>query len=377
MARCIAGGAPISAGRRIVLESGLLEIVYRHRGEVILRGPVDYTVDSAGGGFLASGQATVRLVKLRDAATGKAVSLKPAFTIRTPASLVTDLGAESGAELAQSTEFGVAVEGRRSRICVFRGKVAVELLDGQRSLPAIPVDAGRVAVAERSSPARQGMISIDHSPSDYRQFAHRVLVPSDGGERQVAWLKAIGTGWQRQLIAVGTGEDIELPAGDGSPLDDGSQAAGGTGLISGTRAVATYTCRLSFDLGTLSPNTAMLQLLYVARNRIAAVRLNGKPLPGVPPAGANRGPQEIGQFNIRGGLGHDAFVRGINTLDIDVDDVVGANAPPVLWIRQEVSGISALRPAAALRPPPGEKNAERDWRPQSNVGLGHIFSLHF
>ena len=94
----LAAGAPISAGRRIVLESGLLEIVYRHRGEVILRGPVDYTVDSAGGGFLASGQATVRLVKLRDAATGKAVSLRPAFTIRTPASLVTNLGAESGAE---------------------------------------------------------------------------------------------------------------------------------------------------------------------------------------------------------------------------------------------------------------------------------------
>jgi hypothetical protein len=189
------------------------------------------------------------------------------------------------------------------------------------------------------------MISIDDSPGDYHRFAHRVLVPSDGEEREVAWLKAIGTGSQRQLIAVGTGESVELPpAGDGPPLDDGSQAAGsagGTGLASGTPAVATYTCRLSFDLGTLSPNTAMLQLLYVARNRIAAVRLNGKPVPTVHRAGTNQGPQEIGQFNIRGGLGHDAFVRGVNTLDIDVDDVVGANAPPVLWIRQEVSGIWA------------------------------------
>ena len=215
----------------------------------------------------------------------------------------------------------------------------MELLDGQRSLPAIPVDAGRVAVAERSSPARQGMISIDHSPSDYRQFAHRVLVPSDGGERQVAWLKAIGTGWQRQLIAVGTGEDIELPAGDGSPLDDGSQAAGGTGLISGTRAVATYTCRLSFDLGTLSPNTAMLQLLYVARNRIAAVRLNGKPLPGVPPRGPTEGRRKSASSTSAGDWGTTPSSAASTRWILTFTTFVGANAPPVLWIRQEVSGI--------------------------------------
>ena len=85
----------------------------------------------------------------------------------------------------------------------------------------------------------------------------------------------------------------------------------------------------------------MLQLLYVARNRIAAVRLNGKEVP----RNASRrrpGLEEIGQFNIRGGLGHEAFVRGVNTLDIDVDDIVGANAPPVLWIRHEASGIWCL-----------------------------------
>ena len=354
-AAALAAGAPISPGRRIVLTAGLLEIVYRHRGEVIFQGPVDYTVDSAGGGFLASGRVTVRLVKLRDSVTGKAAALKPEFTIRTPASRVTNLGAESGAELAQSTEFAVAVEGPVSRTCVFRGKVAVELFDGSGSLPAIPVAAGRSAVAERGGPARQGIISIDDTPGDYQQFAHRVLVPSDGEYREVAWLKAIGTGPQRKFVAVGSGKDIELPPV--APRDDDALGtAGGGGSNPGPPAVATYTCRLSFDLGPLSPHTAMLQLLYVARNRIAAVRLNGKPVPLRHPAGGGNGPQEIGQFNIRGGLGHEAFVRGVNTLDIDVDDVVAASEPPVLWIRQEVSAIWALGTTAPLRRPPAKRN---------------------
>ena len=48
----LAPGEPIFAGRRITLVSGLLEIMYDYRGEVILQGPADYTVESADTGFV-------------------------------------------------------------------------------------------------------------------------------------------------------------------------------------------------------------------------------------------------------------------------------------------------------------------------------------
>ena len=134
---------------------------------MILQGPVDYTVDSPNGGFLASGRVTVRVVKERDPLTGKELPPKPAFTIRTPASLITKPGAETGTKIMGSTEFGVEADGPQlSRTCVFRGKIAVELLDGRNSLPAIAVAAGHSAVAERSSPIRQGTIFIDDDRGD-------------------------------------------------------------------------------------------------------------------------------------------------------------------------------------------------------------------
>ena len=140
-----------------MLAGGLLEILYESRAEVILQGPVDYTVDSANGGFLAAGRVTVRVVKQRNPLTGKELPPKPAFTIRTPASLVRNLGAETGTKIMGLTEFGVETNGPRiSRTCVFRGRVAVELLDGRNSLPAIAVGAGHSAVAEKIEPGPPG-----------------------------------------------------------------------------------------------------------------------------------------------------------------------------------------------------------------------------
>ena len=356
-ARRLVSGAPVCAGRRIVLESGLLEILYDDRGEVILQGPVDYTVDSANGGFLASGRVTVRLVKTGDPAADKRLALRPAFAIRTAASLTTNLGAESGVEVMRSTEFAVVAKGSlASRTCVFRGKVAVELLDGERSLPAIPVDAGRSAVAERSSPARQGMIFVGDGTGAPGLFAHRVVVPiggDRGGAYQTAWLKAIGTGPQKRFVAVGTGEDVDLPPGDAGgggsassgPSSDGpSQTPGGAdppvGIVS--------TCRLTFDLGDLDPTTAWLQFRYVARNRVIAIRLNGKEFPRTCRANAGAPPgYACGQFFIRGrgGLEHETFVRGVNSLEVDVDSRTWHTSAPshMLRIRAEVSGIRAPR----------------------------------
>ncbi len=297
--------------------------MYLGRGEVILQGPVDYTVESASGGFLAAGRVTVRLVKDRNPITGQELPPGPAFTVRTPASRVTNLGAESGADLAASTEFAVETNAPPiSRTCVFRGKVAVELRDGGASLPAVastPVARRWRKDEDRADKARSLLTRAWAIQGD---FADRVLAPIEGQQRQAAWLKAVGTGLQTKLVAVGSGEDIDPPPVQGPSPDGRATSADGLGMP----AMITYTCRLSFDLRDLSPDTAMLQLLYVARDRIAAVRLNGKAIPRNRADGADRRLEEIGQFNIRGGVGPEVFVRGINTLEIDV--YAGGGPPP-------------------------------------------------
>ena len=128
---------------------------------------------------------------------------------------------------------------------------------------------------------------IDDDRGDPSLFAHRVLVPigaDSNGVNQVAWLKAIGTGRQRRFVAVGSGEDLELPpaeasrAGSGTDVQPGQKhgqdghttspaegSAGGAGSTSGPLAGITYACHLVFDLGDLSPTTAMLQFLVYRR----------------------------------------------------------------------------------------------------------------
>ena len=82
----------------------------------------------------------------------------------------------------------------------------------------------------------------------------------------------------------------------------------------------------------------MIQFQYLARNRIAAVRLNGHEIPRTRRSDADR-LEEIGQFTIRGGLGHKVFVRGLNSLEVDVDDAGGTDGPPLLRIRHEESAV--------------------------------------
>ena len=102
------------------------------------------------------------------------------------------------------------------------------------------------------------------------QFARRAIVPTDGNVEQVAWLKAIGTGRQRKFVAVGNGEDIELPPLPNLPGAATSPAAphaAGVADPGDTQTGLIYTCRLTFDLGDLSPATAMIRCEFVAKQR--------------------------------------------------------------------------------------------------------------
>ena len=177
-------------------------------------------------------------------------------------------------------------------------------------------------------------------------------------------------------MAVGSGEDLELPpAGasrgmgvqpvqkhgqDGHATSPEEGSAGGAGPTSGPSAGITYACHLVFDLGDLSPTTAVLRFWYIAGGRVVAVRVNGKELPRRPPApiGAGRPqPQEGGQFIVRGGWGRDVFVRGVNTLDIDVESDAGTSdseSAHVFCIRPEVIAIRRQGNRSVSRNPLGE-----------------------
>jgi hypothetical protein len=85
----------VALGDRLILDSGLMEIVYDTGARVVLQGPCAYTVESTSGGLLAVGKLTARLEK-------KAASnFQPpaSFFVRTPTAVVTDLGTEFDVEV--------------------------------------------------------------------------------------------------------------------------------------------------------------------------------------------------------------------------------------------------------------------------------------
>jgi hypothetical protein len=133
----------ISLGDKLIVDSGLMEIVYDMGARVILQGPCTYTVESTSGGFLAVGKLTAKLEKkvgarvvsgsesnpeipksrnpeISASANPQPPTPNPSFFVRTPTAVVTDLG----------TEFGVEVDLAGQTIsCVFRGLVELRTVD--------------------------------------------------------------------------------------------------------------------------------------------------------------------------------------------------------------------------------------------------------
>ncbi len=234
-----------------------------------------------------------------------------------------------------SSEFGVVVDSPDvTRVHVFRGRVTTRLAGGgPKNAPALPLAASRSRLLARSG--GRGMTDLGRKlPMGGVLFARRGVVPLDGqGEQveQVAWLKAVGTGPQRKLVAVGSGKDVELPSltdptggaasRQGPPAPDAASPAD-------TRAGVVYTCRLRFDVGNLDLATVMLRCDYVAHKGIAAIRLNGKNLPSRPrnPGRGRRRDREFGGFAIHGGLQPGYFVPGNNVLEIDVNNALSSSA---------------------------------------------------
>ena len=333
-------GAAVLAGRRFALASGLLQIRYESHVEVILQGPAIYEADSPNGGFLSLGRLTARVEKGPNAdsreptAPGAARRFPaPDFTIRTPSAVLANQAAMARPGVLGSSEFGVVVDSPDvTRVHVFRGRVTTRLAGGgPKNAPALPLAASRSRLLARSG--ARGMTDLGRKlPMGGVLFARRGVVPLDGqGEQveQVAWLKAVGTGPQRKLVAVGSGEDVELPSltdptggaasrqGPPAPtllprptLGPASCTPAGLGLMS-----ATLTLPRSCSAATTWRTKASPRFGSTART---------SPRGHAIPAEADAATREFGGFAIHGGLQPGYFVPGNNVLEIDVNNALSS-----------------------------------------------------
>jgi hypothetical protein len=120
-------GAALTPGETLLLTEGLAEIRFEHGGQMILRGPAGFEVQSADGGLLRQGSLTARV---GPSSAG--------FTIHTPGATIVDLG----------TEFGVAVaDGGPSQVEVFAGKVLLHPSPHAIRTRRQPADTGWRTVA--------------------------------------------------------------------------------------------------------------------------------------------------------------------------------------------------------------------------------------
>ena len=186
-----------------MLASGLLQIWYDSRVEVILQGPAIYEADSPNGGFLSLGRLTARVEKGPQAdsreptAPGAARRFRaPDFTIRTPSAVLANQDTMPRPGVLGSAEFGVIVDSPDvTRVHVFRGLVTTRLAGGgpsnatggaagSRTGRCCSSATGAAVWRTLSQKARMGDVL----------FARRAIVPLDGQREQLAWLNAIGSG---------------------------------------------------------------------------------------------------------------------------------------------------------------------------------------
>ena len=159
------GSAKLAVGRKLELEKGIVQITYLNKAQVVLEGPVSFTVDSAKSGFLSQG-------KLYATANSKQSRF---FTINTHNAKFVDFG----------TEFGVLIDSKgNSAMAVFDGKVdaAAKMSNGSWTKP-ISVKKGE-AVACIGESIASHVVDRSFFPS------LQPLVPPTPDTNFQCWLRA-------------------------------------------------------------------------------------------------------------------------------------------------------------------------------------------
>jgi len=299
---------PVSVGREIQIDSGLLEIIYKTGAKVILQGPATFEVD-ANGGFLRIGKLTGTLDKKASTANPQSPVPNP-FAIRTPTAVVTDLG----------TEFGVEVDkDGRTISYVFRGAVKLHATVATDQQCDVVLNKGEAARAEIAGVSGDVVRRIEIDPSRFVRHVKDKRVPIqlfDTGDG--IQLNAKDPHWQ--VVAKSNNAGYQPRAAIvASPLKGWLKSAGGKSRWieafmepgDGFFNNVTYTYRTTFELEDALPSTAVIQGWFLASQHLSAIRLNGQEIPAPEVKESSCG--IFHGFTIARG-----FVDGTNALELDV-----------------------------------------------------------
>ncbi len=284
-------GDHLAVGRKLVLKSGLAEIVFENLAgerevESILQGPAEVVIGGAEirsrtGIALNRGKLSVRIVSI----PGKKPSAR-GFAVDAPGMKYTDLGTEFGVLVAESGE---------QEVHVFRGKVQAEQSREQgagsreqgthHAAPMMlscargdsGIRAGRVGQAGQADPAHRG---------GREAFRGAILDPFplfgtgvglDRGKSDPHWeITAISTDANfkpQPAVVVVPEPNYARDSRDKAQWISNSEPK--HSLPIGCR----WTLRTHFDLSGFDPSTARIEGQVCADNYVVEIRVNGKAVP--------------------------------------------------------------------------------------------------
>jgi hypothetical protein len=335
----VTAGDTLEAGRRLVLQSGLAEIVFQDGARAILQGPASLEVRSRSAAFLDRGKCTV---SVENAAV-------KGFEVDTRGMKYTDLGTEFGVLVAQSGE---------QEVHVFRGRVqAATNADGGskregegenlqsprfRVAPSPPLVLSANESIRVEKPQENAPPVIVRQAAKPDQFVRAIPEPFplystgvglDRGSADPHWeITAISsdrTFTPRPAVV------IVPPASYIPDARDKAQWLAEAKVPATMPNACRWTLRTRFDLTGFEPATARIEGRISADNYVVAIRLNGKqvPLPRVP---------RIQWFEQRTPIQiKSGFTAGINTVELVIENAVSANPYNPMAICLEWTGTAA------------------------------------
>jgi hypothetical protein len=347
-------GDEFSPGRKLVLRSGLAEIVFQGGARTLLEGPATLEIRSRMGAYLQQGKFTVTVEN----------PLAKGFEVLAPGMKYTDLGTEFGVYVAANGE---------QEMQVFRGTVQAEELTDESSgaRDAEPAPAPPHVQSVTGSDGSQSPSPNSHKPPKVfsaNQGVH-VAAPDPSGKkpREVERIASDEKKFIRSLTGTipifSTGVDLDRGAADphweiAAISTDANFKPQQAVVVERLRdsyrrdakekaqwiaeapkpatmpASCRWTLRTRFDLAGFDPATAQIEGLASADNFLIEIRINGKSVPLPKVSGSNwlykKTPIRIDRD----------FVAGTNTIEVVIENSNPAAAYDPMALCLELHGTA-------------------------------------
>jgi hypothetical protein len=301
--------APVAVGRKVALESGVVEITYQTGASVIVEGPAKFEVDSHGG-YLSFGRLTGKL-DATAADSGSTAAVSNSFVIRTPTAVVTDLG----------TRFGVEVDAKgHTSTYVFRGAVKVHPTDAADNKRDCILQKRESVQVERTGDAGCVIRRVPMDPSRFIRHVQDPRTPIKVFGTGFVGVKELGADLHWQVVALTGHPDFQPEAANlAGTLPNWLVAGAGQPQWVTTFAVlpdhlpvgGECTFRTTFKLEDVVLETASVRGGFLTNGHVAAIRLNDQMM-AVPEHGSEA------CSVLQGFLLDHGFVEGTNVIEFDV-----------------------------------------------------------